>query len=335
MATSQSIGTQEQRIACETVALARRVPSLSDDVELGLLNTPRFLPPKYFYDEHGSKLFDKICETAEYYVTRTEDALLKECAEAIIDRASPDDILELGSGTSRKTRRLLDACESLGFCPTYSPYDISQEILHETALGLTEEYDWLEVNILIGDYEGGLAHLPKSDGRRLFCFLGSTIGNFEHDKAVAFLKEIRGRMNRDDLLLLGADRVKDDAVLRAAYNDSQGLTAAFNLNVLSVLNEEVEADFDLDRFEHRAVFNQDKSRIEMHLVSSADQTVRIGALDESIEVRSGETILTEISRKFTDESLSAMLNTAGFSTTEHYTPSNNYFSLVLARPQNA
>lgn len=334
MKTSPRIGTQEPRIACETVARTREVPSLIDDVELGLLTAPRVLPPKYFYDEYGSKLFDKICETVEYYVTRTEDALLKECAEAIIDQASPDDILELGSGTSRKTRRLLDACESLGFCPTYSPYDISQETLHETAQGLIEEYDWLEINILIGDYEGGLAHLPKSDGRRLFCFLGSTIGNFEHDKAVAFLKDIRGRMNRNDLLLLGADRVKDGDVLHAAYNDSEGLTAAFNLNLLKVLNEEVEADFDLGRFEHRAIFNRDKSRIEMHLISRSDQTVRIGALDASIQVGSGETILTEISRKFTDESLGAMLNAAGFSTSAHFTPANNYFSLVLARPQS-
>lgn len=335
MATSQTIGTQEPRIACETVARARPVPSLTDDVEQGLLAAPRILPPKYFYDEYGSKLFDRICETTEYYVTRTEDALLKECAEAIVDQASPDDILELGSGTSRKTRRLLDACESLGFCPTYSPYDISPETLHETAQGLIEEYDWLEVNILIGDYEGGLAHLPKSDGRRLFCFLGSTIGNFEHDKAIAFLKDVHGRMNREDLLLLGADRLKDSDVLHAAYNDSQGLTAAFNLNLLKVLNTEVEADFDLKQFEHRAIFNQDESRIEMHLVARADQTVTIGALDAVIQVSSGETILTEISRKFTDESLRAMLNAAGFSTVSHFTPVNNYFSLVLARPQRA
>jgi len=335
MATSQTIGTQEPRIACETVARARDVRSLSDDVEHGLLTRPRILPPKYFYDEYGSKLFDKICETAEYYVTRTEDALLKECAEAIVDQASPDDILELGSGTSRKTRRLLDACESLGFCPTYSPYDISEETLHETALGLIEDYDWLEINILIGDYEGGLTHLPKSEGRRLFCFLGSTIGNFEHDKAVAFLTDIRSRMNREDLLLLGADRIKDGDVLHAAYNDSEGLTAAFNLNLLKVLNEEVEADFDLDQFEHRAVFNQDESRVEMHLVSRSDQTVTIGALDATIHVGSGESILTEISRKFTDDSLSTMLNEAGFSTTAHFTPGNNYFSLVLAHPQSA
>ena len=335
MATSPTIGTQEPRIACETVARARNVPTLIDDVEAGLLTAPRVLPPKYFYDEYGSKLFDRICETAEYYVTRTEDALLKECSAAIIDQAAPDDILELGSGTSRKTRRLLDACETLGFCPTYSPYDISEEILHETALGLVDDYDWLEVNILIGDYEGGLEHLPKSHGRRLFCFLGSTIGNFQHDKAIAFLRDIRGRMNRDDLLLLGADRVKDGKVLHAAYNDSGGLTAAFNLNLLKVLNEEVEADFDLDRFEHRALFNEDESRIEMHLVSRADQTIRIGALDAAIRVSAGESILTEISRKFTDESLTDMLRMAGFSMAAHFTPDDEYFSLILARPQSA
>ena len=224
MGASPVIGGQESRIACETIPSARTIPSLIDDVAAGLLAPPRALPPKYFYDEVGSALFDRICETPEYYVTRTEDDLLEDCAAAIVELAAPDDILELGSGTSRKTRRLLDACEALGFSPSYSPFDLSRETLVATAEQLVAAYDWLTVNVLVGDYEGGLAHLPTNSGRRLFCFLGSTIGNFEHVQAVAFLADVRSRMTGNDLLLLGVDRVKDDAVLHAAYNDRAGLT---------------------------------------------------------------------------------------------------------------
>lgn len=332
MGTSPMIGAQDSRIACKTIPAARTVPSLVDDVAKGLLSTPRALPPKYFYDERGSTLFDQICETPEYYVTRTEDALLEDCASAIVELAAPDNILELGSGTSRKTRRLLDACQSLGYCPTYSPFDISPEILVNTAEQLVEEYDWLTVNVLIGDFEGGLAHLPTNSGRRLFCFLGSTIGNFEHHRAVSFLRDMRARMTGTDLLLLGVDRVKDDDVLHAAYNDQAGLTAAFNLNLLNVLNRQVDADFDPDTFEHRALFNEAESRIEMHLVAQREQSVTIGALGQSIRVAAGESILTEISRKFTEQSLADLLNEAGFSMTTHYTPRNEFFSLAVAHP---
>jgi L-histidine N-alpha-methyltransferase len=324
--------TQETRIACETIPVARTIPTLIDDVAKGLLNAPRVLPPKYFYDEHGSTLFDRICETPEYYVTRTEDALLEDCAKAIIEVTAPDDILELGSGTSRKTRRLLDACETLGYSPSYSPFDISPETLLATAEQLTDEYDWLNVNVLVGDYEGGLTHLPTNSGHRLFCFLGSTIGNFEHARAVAFLKDLRSRMTGNDMLLLGADRVKDDGVLHAAYNDEEGLTAAFNLNLLNVLNRRVDADFDPSAFEHRAFFNEAESRIEMHLVSRREHSVTIGALGQAIRVDEGEAILTEISRKFTERSLAELLSEAGFAMAAHYTPSNEFFSLALAHP---
>ena len=332
MGASPVIGTQESRIVCETIPAARTIPSLIDNVAEGLLVPPRALPSKYFYDEVGSALFDRICETPEYYVTRTEDALLEDCAEAIVELAAPDDILELGSGTSRKTRRLLNACKALGFSPSYTPFDISVEILLATAQQLVEDYDWVNVNVLVGDYEGGLAHLPTNSGRRLFCFLGSTIGNFEHAQAVAFLAEVRSRMTGNDLLLLGVDRVKDDAVLHAAYNDQAGLTAAFNRNVLSVLNRQVDADFDPALYDHRAHFNSAENRIEMHLVAQCAQSVTIGALDQTIQIAAGEMILTEISRKFTERSLTEMLTEAGFSIAAHYTPANAFFSLALARP---
>lgn len=330
-----TVPVRHDRIDCRQVAPARPISSLIEDVRRGLLSPPRSLPPKYFYDERGSVLFDRICDTPEYYLTRTEDALLDASAADIIAEAAPDDILELGSGMARKTRRLLDACGAAGVTPTYSPFDISEDALMRAAGELTREYPWLRVCVLVGDYDAGLAHLPRADGRRLFCFLGSTIGNFEHDHAVGFLRDLRERMNGGDLLLLGVDRVKDEAVLHAAYNDRDGLTAAFNLNMLRVLNAEIDADFDLDQFDHRAAFNRQRSRMEMHLVSRRDQEVAVGALATTIRLAAGEAILTEISRKFTPESLAAMLREAGFAPAAHYQPANGYFSLVLARPVQA
>lgn len=334
-----TIGTEgeetDARIGCRFVAAAREVPGIVDDVRAGLLAPPRSLPPKYFYDERGSLLFDRICETPEYYLTRTEDALLGDFAETIVERTEPDDILELGSGMSRKTRRLLAACDRIGVRPSYSAFDISEEVLRLAAAQLARDYDWLRVNLLVGDYDAGLAHLPAHRGRRLACFLGSTIGNFEHHPAVALLRDLRRRLKAEDFLLLGADLVKDEDVLHAAYNDSEGLTAAFNLNLLNVLNDAVGADFDPARFAHRARFNAAASRVEMHLVSQADQEVRIGALDTSIRVAQGEVILTEISRKFTVESLGTMLHEAGFSMVAQFTPPDRSFSLALACPADS
>ena len=184
----------------------------------------------------------------------------------------------------------------------------------------------------MGDYEAGFANVPQADGPRLIVFLGSTIGNFEHGHAVAFLADLRGSMNPGDRLLLGADRVKDTAVLNAAYNDRQGLTAAFNLNLLNVLNAETDADFDPRGFDHLAAYNVEEARVEMHLVAKTTQNVRVGAIDAALKIEVGEKILTEISRKFTEESLTTMLNEAGYDIEAHFTPDNQYFSLVLARP---
>lgn len=328
---TSSVKTQSP-LYFRSVPPARAVPSLIDDVREGLLTPPRSLPPKYFYDDKGSRLFDAICNTEEYYPTRTEDALLERSARDIIASLQPEHVVELGSGTSRKTRRLLDACEEHGCHATYWPFDVCESMVQGTAEALVDEYDWLRVHGLVGDYHAGFEHFPGFDGRCLFVFLGSTIGNLEHEYAVGFLRELRGLMKPGDSLLMGADRVKDADVLHAAYNDSKGLTAEFNRNVLQVLNREVDADFELDAFEHRAIYNREHSRIEMHLVSTRTQIVCLNGLDATIEFREGESILTEISRKFTPDSLDALLTEAGFRIERHYEPSDGFFSLLLASP---
>lgn len=330
-AASRSAPRQE-RFSCREVPPSRPVPSLAEDAREGLASVPRSLPPKYFYDDCGSRLFDRICDTPEYYPTRTEDALLAEHARAVIAATLPEHIIELGSGTSRKTRHLLDACEAEGVVSTYWPFDVCEGMLRESGDRLLEDYPWLTVEALVGDYLAGLDHFPDPRGRRLFVFLGGTIGNFEPARAQAFLAELRHRLRPGDALLLGTDRVKDPAVLHAAYNDAAGITAQFNLNVLAVLNRELEADFVLDAFEHRAEYNTVEQQIEMYLVAGEDQQVRLGTLGLDLELSRGERILTEISRKFTPKGLSSLLGEAGFVIERHFTPESEYFSLTLAVP---
>lgn len=322
----------EERISCRQVAPARHIPGMHEDVKESLLDQPRTLSAKYFYDDHGSRLFDAICDTQEYYPTRTEDALLARHAAGIIASHRPEHVVELGSGAARKTRRIFDACETESCKAQYWPFDVCRGMVMDSAQQLAQEYEWLKINGLVGDYLAGLKHFPHFEGRTLYVFLGGTIGNFEHEQAVQFLSELRSVMDDDDLLLIGADRVKDHNVLNAAYNDSDGVTAEFNLNVLRVLNRELGADFDLDAFDHRAHFNAEESRIEMHLVATEDQSVEMDALDTTIEFNSGESILTEISRKFTQESLTGLLTEAGMKLCKHFEPDNRYFSLALAGP---
>ncbi len=321
------------RLTSRRIPPVRPLADLAEDAQRGLTARPRSMPPKYFYDERGSRLFDAICATPEYYPTRTEDALLGAHASEIIAEVQPEHIVEFGSGTARKTRHLFDACEHRGTATAYWPFDVCEAMLLESGRQLVEEYQRLSVNALVGDYLGGLQGLPELDGRSLFLFLGGTIGNFTETQAGTFLREVRAVMKADDCLVLGADRVKPPEVLHAAYNDSKGITAEFNLNLLRVLNRELDADFDLERFDHQARFNSDASQIEMYLVSSVAQSVRLKALDETLHLAAGEPILTEISRKFTHSRLESMLAAAGFSVTRHLEPENGYFSLLLARPE--
>jgi L-histidine Nalpha-methyltransferase len=323
---------QHARLSCRAVRPARVLPGLEEDVRRGLLEPPRSLPPKYFYDERGSQLFDAICDTPEYYVTRTEDALLLDCAGELVDVLRPAHIIEFGSGASRKTRHLFDQCASVGNTAVYWPFDVCEEMLLHSGRHLLHHYDWLQVNALVGDYSAGLCHLPRPGGDCLYLFLGGTIGNFMPAEALAFLREVRAGMGPGDRLLLGADRVKAPEILHAAYNDGAGITAEFNLNLLQVLNRELEADFDRGAFEHEAVYNEPASRIEMYLVSRRDQSVRLARLDRVLELVEGERILTEISRKFTPDSLTEMLTAAGFAVERHFEADKGFFSLMLAAP---
>ena len=322
-----------EAFTCTPVKPDRFVPTLEIDVRKGLLKRPRSLPPKYFYDAVGSQLFDRICDTPEYYLTRTEDALLEAYADEIITKVRPDHIIELGSGASRKTRRLLHACQANRQVCTYWPFDVCESVLRESSEKLINAYSWLNVNALLGDYSAGLTHLPTPPGCRLYLFLGSTIGNFDDTQVTDFLSDVHQRMTSQDYLLLGADRVKTQDVLRAAYDDSEGVTAQFNLNVLRVLNRDVRANFDLQAYRHRADYNADRQRIEMYLISSRLQVVEFASLQEEIEMLEGEPILTEISRKFTLDDLKHLLDRSGFALESHYEPSNHHFSLLLARPQ--
>ncbi len=309
---------------------SRTVRSLAEDVLDGLFEPPRHLPPKYFYDAHGSRLFDAICQTPEYYPTRTEMALLSRHAAEIVQLAGPTVIVELGSGSGAKASLLIGACAAQDRQVCYAPFDVCADVLTESGLALQREFPWLNVAPLVGDFTAGLEHFPLPAGRRLLMFLGGTIGNFTEGDARDFLSEVCALMHEDDYLLLGADRVKSPALLHAAYNDRRGVTAQFNLNVLSVLNAELGADFDLANFEHRACYNEAAQRIEMYLDSVVDQLVGFPELGRTLELQAGESILTEISRKFSDESLQALLHGAGLRVARHFESSPPLFSLVLA-----
>jgi L-histidine N-alpha-methyltransferase len=306
--------------------------TLAQDVRTGLTVPRKRLPPKYFYDDQGSLLFERICETPEYYPTSTEYHLLQIVADEVIGRVRPGALIELGSGSSRKTVHLLDACERAGCACTYVPIDVCAEMLLRAGAALCARYPWLDVEACVGDYGVDLGVIPNARGPRLFAFLGGTLGNLEDEEALAFLGHLRAAMTVDDRLLLGADRVKDERVLFAAYNDATGYTAAFNLNMLHVINRELRGEFDLARFTHRAYYNAAEARIEMHIVARVAHSVAIRDLGLRIQFDARESILTEISRKFTPDTLTALLARGGFAIEAHYEPEDSYFSLMLARP---
>ncbi len=308
---------------------------LAQDVRYGLTGIPKTLPPKYFYDERGSELFEQICDTPEYYLTRVEHGLLQDVVNDVVALTDPAVIVELGSGSSKKTEVLLRAAIDEVSPLRYISIDISEQALVEAGERLIRRFSPLTVDVLVADYENGLNHerVRNGEGNKLFVFLGGTIGNFEHDDAVELISSIRAQMDDDDRLLLGADRVKDTAVLDRAYNDEEGVTAQFNKNVLRVINRELDAAFDLESFEHRAFYDPHRARIEMHLVSRLSQQVTISALDLTVGFDRRESILTEISRKFTVESLARLFREADMVIERHYEPENGYFSLIVARPQ--
>ncbi len=326
-----SSSRQRDGVQCISIAPAWQVPDLAEDARKGLVERPRALPPKYFYDERGTELFNRICETPEYYLTRAEHSLLRQYGADIIALTRPDFLIELGSGNSGKTTSLFDACEQQRHTCIYLPFDICEPALVEAARKLRNDYEWLAVRPLLGDYHAGLDHLPDCAGVKLFLFLGSTIGNFMPGEARAFICHIRQQMKPGDFLLLGADRVKDPAALNAAYNDAQGITALFNLNLLRVLNRELAANFRADHFAHLAIYNNELNRIEMYLLSRLSQEITLGNLGISFTLECGERILTELSHKFDFDELEALLEQSELKVIRHYESDNDYFSLVLAQ----
>jgi L-histidine N-alpha-methyltransferase len=291
-----------------------RLSTMAREVREGLNRTPRSIPPKYFYDDVGSRLFDAICGLPEYYLTRAERALLEQYAPRIVDGfggKGPAVLVEIGSGMARKTGLIVRAMCARGGSPRYVPFDIAPEAIAASARSMLPEYPGLSVHGVVGDFAHDLGRValaaPPAAGPRLFAFLGSTIGNLDEGQAPALLRDVSRLMTPRDRFLLGADLVKDERVLVAAYDDARGVTAAFNKNVLRVVSRELDGDFDEEGFRHSARYVAAHERIEMHLVSTRRQSVRLGAIDVSFDLAEGESIMTEISRKFTREGVERML----------------------------
>ena len=304
--------------------------ALRTDADRGLRSTPKDIPPKWFYDTRGSQLFDDITRLPEYYPTRCERAILVERAPEIAAVTNADTLVELGSGTSDKTRILLDALRDAGTIARFVPFDVSEQTLRDAAASVNQEYPSVTVHAVVGDFEHHLASIPH-EGRRLIAFLGGTIGNAPPPPPAEFLLEIAKGLGPDDYLLLGLDLVKDVERLEAAYDDAQGVTAEFNKNVLAVMNRELDADFDVERFEHVAVFDKEHARIEMRLRSRADQTVHVRALDLVVPFAAGEEMRTEVSAKFTQERVAQELANAGMQLARWWTDPDGDFALLLAR----
>jgi len=319
-----------------------RAASLRADALAGLTATPKSLPPMWFYDAQGSALFEKITELPEYYPTRAERSILSAAAAEIAALSRARVLVELGSGSSEKTRLLLSALRAAGSLQAYVPVDVSESALVGAEEALALEYPGLAVHAVVSDFEkylgleqapgGGGASGRDTAGPRLVAFLGSTIGNMVPDERAAFLRRVRASLRPGDSFLLGTDLVKDVGVLVAAYDDSAGVTAAFNKNVLAVLNAELGADFDLDAFEHVAVWDPANEWIEMRLRSTAEQRARVRDLDLDVRFAAGEEMRTEVSAKFRRAGVEAELAAAGLAMRAWWTDPGDQFGLSLSVP---
>ncbi len=303
--------------------------AMEADVRSGLTSSPKQLPPVYFYDDRGSRLFDDITRLPEYYPTRAERSILEAHAKDMIESAGADVLVELGAGTCDKSRVLLDAMQSCGRLGTYVPLDVSDTTLWEAATALSEDYPGLTVRAVVGDFHHHMEQLDAG-GRRLIAFLGGTIGNLDPDQRAAFLAGLVDVMVPGDRFLLGTDLIKDRARLIAAYDDSAGVTAEFNRNVLHVLNRDLGADFVPERFAHVARWNDRDRRIEMWLRSLDDCRVVVGDLDLEVRFAAGEEMLTEISTKFSPGSLRAELEEAGLAVEETWVSPGDEFLMTMA-----
>jgi L-histidine N-alpha-methyltransferase len=322
---------------------------MAEEVRRGLTRQPRELPTRYFYDARGSALFEEITTLPEYYPTRAETAILERHGAEIVTLAQPQAIVELGAGSCAKSRLLIEPAEAGGL-RQFLPFDISAAAVEDAVRELAAGFPDLAVHGIVGDFRTQMDAIPRPErrsssrredpshyltgapGSQLVLFLGSTIGNFEEPERLEFLRGVREMLRPGDHFLLGVDLVKAERTLHAAYNDGRGVTAAFNLNLLRVLNRELDADFDLDGFEHVAFYDPELQRVEMHLRSLHAQTVRIRAAGLTVAFAAGERVRTEISVKFTRDSAAAALEAAGLALRRWFTDSEERFGLALARP---
>jgi L-histidine Nalpha-methyltransferase len=301
------------------------------DVRAGLTKSPKQLSPKYFYDERGSELFEEITQLPEYYLTRAERMLLERRISEIITAVRPCSLVELGAGSATKTRIILDEMRSNGCAECYVPVDVSKEFLEAAAVQLRADYVDVQVMPLVSDITEPFA-LPPVASPTLVAFLGSTIGNFPREEAVRLLSHIAGEMGPSDRFLLGADLIKDPAIINRAYNDSSGVTAAFNLNILERLNRELGANFPVGEYEHRAFYSSENHRVEMHLIARTAHKVTIPEIGE-ISFEKGESIRTELSYKYDRPILEDMLSASGLSIEKWMPADDGAFALALARAE--
>jgi L-histidine Nalpha-methyltransferase len=303
---------------------------LRADVRAGLTANPKTVPPKYFYDERGSELFDEITRLPEYYPTRAETEILRQRAAEIAELSRCESLVELGSGTSAKTGLLLRALTRSGTLREFMPFDVDPAVLSDATQTLTAQYPGLRIVPFTGDFERDLGAIPDAAGRRMIAFLGSTIGNLEPAARASLYRQVAAALRPGDAFLLGTDLVKDAGRLRRAYNDSAGVTAEFNRNVLRVINRELDADFDVEEFEHVAIWDAANEWIEMRLRSRREQRVTITDLALTVRFAAGEEMRTEISAKFRKDGIKAELAAAGFQAQQFWTDPDGDFGLTLA-----
>jgi len=304
--------------------------TLEAEIRQALLATPRSIPAKWLYDERGSQLFDEITRLDEYYPFRAEREILRDHSAAITAASKADTLVELGSGTSEKSRVLLDAMQANGQLSRYVPFDVSEEMLRLAAASIAEEYPGIEIHGVVGDFD---RHIPLTPvkGCGMIAFLGSTIGNLEPPQRRRFIADVATALDSDGTFLVGTDLVKDPQRLWAAYNDSLGISSAFNRNVLRMINRELNADFDLDGFEHAADWDPEHEWIDIRVRSLVEQTATVSDLDLELEIADGEEIRTEVSTKFHLDGIVAELAEAGLELVDQWTDSAGDFALTLAR----
>lgn len=325
-------GNLRIRYLSEEAAGAHAPDSPGQDIVRGLTSSPKSLPSKYFYDRRGSRLFEEICKLPEYYLTRTEASILRRYAGEIADTTGACELVELGSGNSGKTRLLLDAYSAGNYGCRYVAVDIDENILMSTAVRLRQDYPGLGTEVRVGTYEQALAcSLPKSMPARMILFLGSSVGNMTEPESDRFFHRVRRALSAGDYFLLGVDLQKSGSVLEAAYNDAQGVSATFNLNMLSHINRRFKADFDPALFLRQAIYDGEKQQVDVYFCCNRDHTVRIEALDFQVDLKRGERILVQISRKFDIGCLRRQLESHHFNVLQVYTDPRAWFGLLLCQ----